>query len=78
MFEAKGAARSIDTCVKMCCQRHSCHVAFKVDRYCYAVHCPTQEACATVDLKDSTISSDYFVLDKPQDINDSKRLILRV
>ena len=52
-----------------------CDMAFKVGRYCYSVHCPSEEASVPVHTKHSELSSDYVLLDKPQGINSSKELL---
>ena len=70
-FELRGRVGSFVKCVEKCCKRHWCNLAFKVDGYCYSVHCPSQEACAPVKTKDTGILSDYVLMDRPQNMNDS-------
>lgn len=70
-FELHGRVGSFVNCVEKCCRRHWCSLAFKVGGYCYSVHCPSHEACEPVKTKDTGILSDYVLMDRPQNINDS-------
>jgi hypothetical protein len=71
-FELRGRVGSVVKCVEKCCERRWCNMAYRVDSYCYSVHCPTDEACEAVNVKDSRVSSDYVLLDRPRNMNYSK------
>ena len=71
-FELRGRVRSVAKCVEKCCERRWCNIAYRVDGYCYSVHCPTDKACEAVDVKDPRILSDYVLLNRPQNMNYSK------
>ena len=70
-FELRGPVKSFVKCVEKCCRRRWCNLAFKIGGYCYSVHCPSHEACAPVKAKDTRILSDYALMDRPQNTNDS-------
>lgn len=76
-FELRGRVGSFVNCVEKCCRRHWCSLAFKVGGYCYSVHCPSHEACEPVKTKDTGILSDYVLMDRPQNMNDSTSCFFR-
>lgn len=48
-FFAQGKVKNMQTCIKLCCARENCDLAFMVKKFCYSVSCYKHEMCKSVD-----------------------------
>lgn len=47
-FYAQGKVENMQACIKLCCARKNCDLAFMVKRLCYSVSCYKHEMCKSV------------------------------
>lgn len=47
-FYSQGKVKNMQTCIKLCCARENCDLAFMVKSFCYSVSCYKHEMCKSV------------------------------
>ena len=57
VFTDRGKVESMETCVELCYNHLSCHVAFMVGKTCYSIQCFSQKTCEVLPVHTTVIST---------------------
>lgn len=57
VFTERGKVQTMETCVELCYDHLSCHVAFMVGNTCYSIQCYSQKTCEVLPVDTTVIST---------------------
>ena len=57
VFTERGRVQTMETCVEVCYNHSSCHVAFMVGNTCYSIQCYSQKTCEVLPVDTTVIST---------------------
>ena len=57
VFTERGKVQTMETCVELCYDHLSCHVAFMVGNTCYSIQCYSQKTCEVLPVDTTVINT---------------------